>query len=86
MIGLNSLELVVNRYTRAADAPLIKMYISHTVRVQRSPPVDAYNTWNVIKPEIRNADTSTSFKGKLKASIIKYFETELTYDLQYTNL
>ena len=83
LIKLNSLKLVVNRVTRAADAP---PDISHTVRVQKSPPVDAYHAWNMIKPEIRNADTSTSFKSKLKASIVKYFETEWRYDLQYTNL
>ena len=44
LIKLNLLDMVVNRVTRAADGPLIRMYISHTVRVQKSPAVDAYNT------------------------------------------
>ena len=86
LIKLNSLEMVENRHTRAADGPLIKMYISHTVRVHKSPPVDAYNSWNKIKSDIRNTETSISFKTKLKAHIINKFENEWRYDLQYTNL
>ena len=71
---LNSIELVDNRVTRAADGPLIKMYIPHTRRVQMSPPVDAYNTWNNIKVDIRMVDTSLAFKGKLKTSTFKYLK------------
>ena len=37
-------RVCLNRVTRAADGSLIQMYISHTVRVQESPLVDAYNT------------------------------------------
>ena len=50
----------------------------------KSPPVDAYNSWNLINPEIRNAVTGNIFKSKLKASLIKYFENDWRYDLQYT--
>ena len=86
LISLNALDLVQNRVTRAADGPLIKMYISHTRRVQVSPPVDAYNTWNNISPVIRQAESSALFKSKLKRSIVEYFKEIWRYDLQFTNL
>ena len=73
LIKLNSLDLVHNRITRAADGPLITMYTSHTRRNQMSPPVDAFSNWNAIKPEMRCIDTSSIFKARLKASIKKTF-------------
>ena len=86
LIGLNLLELVQNRNTRAADGPLIKTYLCHTRQIQMSPPVSAYNTWNNLCPEIRNSDINVLFKSKLKSKIGNYFESEWRYDLQFKNL
>ena len=33
LISIDSLELEENRHTRAADGPLIKMYLAHTERI-----------------------------------------------------
>ena len=86
LIRLKSLDLICNRVTRAADGPLIKMYTSHTRRVQLSPPVDAYNTWNNIKPEIRISKNNVIFKKKLKCSILKHFKEAWNYHHQFTNM
>ena len=86
LIKLNSLKIVHNRVTRAADGPLIQMYLCHTRRVQLSPAVSAYNVWNKLKPDLRNSETTIVFKNSLKKKIKLFFENEWRYDLQFTNL
>ena len=84
LINIKALNLVTNRRTRAGDGPLIVNYLTHTKRVQISPANSAYDTWNSIPHPLRMIETISSFKGKYRTCIAKYFKLHWRYDLQFT--
>ena len=86
LINLKALSMVNNRTTRAGYGPLIETYLTHTKRIQVSPPNNAYDMWNSLRPEVRNSDSCKIFKSKLKSVIKNQFKNDWRYDLQFTNM
>ena len=84
LISTDSLVLEDYGRTRAADGPLIRLYISHSERNRKSPPNSAFSEWNSIPSCIRLSENKESFKRALKAIVLKFFVKKWRYDLQFT--
>ena len=67
---IDALDLVNNR---AADGPLIKTYLSHTERVRKSAPNNAYDECNMIPPSVRLSESKMSVKNSLRKLVRTFF-------------
>ena len=59
------------RTTRFSSAPVLKYNIIHSASYENSPAVSLAQSWNALKPEIRNVIDPTVFKKKMQEDLLK---------------
>ena len=66
LVKRDGLALIENRFTRAADGPLVKQINPHQTRYSKNPMYKAIETWNSLPPATRNVIEKNEFRTKIK--------------------